>query len=64
MEKKALSAITREEWIGLIWEEVTAMGDGERMFRPVALRTPDEAAQASDDWDSTEADRKAAREAE
>ena len=54
---KALSEITRSEWIAIRWIEVTEMGDPERMFIEVQKRTPDEAAKAKNDWDLTEEDR-------
>lgn len=58
MEKK-LSEITRAEWIALRWIEIPpAMGDDdERIFRADGKRTPDEAAQAAEDWDSTAEER-------
>jgi len=49
---KFLTEITREEWICFNWLEATEMGS-ERTFMSVGRRTPDEAAQARDDWDST-----------
>ena len=53
MEKK-LSEITRAEWIGIRWIEADqAMGDDERIFIDNGKRTPDEAAQAAEDWDMT-----------
>jgi hypothetical protein len=59
MEKK-LSEITRSEWIALRWIEIEpTMGDDsdERMFCTNGERTPDEAAQAALDWDSTAGER-------
>lgn len=59
MEKK-LSEITRSEWIALRWIEIEpTMGDDsdERMFQTEGKRTPDEAAQAALDWDSTAGER-------
>ena len=55
MEKK-LSEITRNEWIAFDWSEINpVMGDDdeERRFIAKSRRTPDEAAQAAIDWDST-----------
>ena len=55
MEKK-LSEINRAEWIAFRWIEIEpAFGaDGDdRVFMAQGKRTPDEAAQAADDWDST-----------
>ena len=55
---KKLSDITRAEWIAIKWEETTSFGDDEeRMFSGDYKRTPDEAAQAQDDWDSTAEER-------
>ena len=51
--QKNLSEITREEWIALDWEEATSMGDSDRTFMATGKRTPDEAAQAAEDWDMT-----------
>lgn len=62
MISKKLSEITRTEWIGLRWDETTQMGDDDRMFEAEALRTPDEAAQAMMEWDSTAAEREACKE--
>jgi hypothetical protein len=59
MEKK-LSEITRSEWIAFRWIEIeSVMGDDsdERMFQTEGKRTPDEAAQAALDWDSTAEER-------
>lgn len=58
--EKALSDITRSEWIAFRWVEIPpTMGDDneERAFRDVGKRTPDEAAQAMEDWDITEEER-------
>ncbi|MFA5075625.1 MAG: hypothetical protein WC436_06010 [Candidatus Babeliales bacterium] len=55
MEKK-LSEITRKEWISLRWLEVTELGS-ERTFIPNGARTPDEAAQAMEEWDMTAEER-------
>jgi len=64
MEKK-LSDITREEWIALNWMEVEAsMGDPERIFMAMGKRTPDEAAQAAEDWDTTAEEREQFKEME
>lgn len=56
MEKR-LSDISRSEWIVWKWEEITCMGDEDRVFMANFKRTPDEAAQALDDWDSTAEER-------
>lgn len=57
MEKK-LSDITRKEWIAMRWIEAPqAMGDEERIFIRSGMRTPDEAMQAMEDWDSTALER-------
>ena len=61
--RKKLCEITRAEWIGIQWAEATEMGDEERMFVAVGDRTPDEAAQAADDWDATAEERQSARKA-
>lgn len=55
MEKR-LSEITRAEWIALRWVEITSMG-GERTFVADDRRTPDEALQASEEWDVTAEER-------
>lgn len=55
MEKK-LSEITRNEWIAYRWTEISCQGD-ERIFLQDDERTPDEAAQAMEDWDSTAEER-------
>ncbi len=59
MEKKVLSEITRAEWIKWQWIDITEMGNGERVMLRNFLRTPDEAAQAAEDWDQTAEERKA-----
>ena len=56
-DRKKISDITRAEWIALQWVEDSQMGDEERTFLPNGRRTPDEAAQARDDWDSTAIER-------
>jgi len=57
MEKR-LSEITRSEWIAFRWVEAQqAMGDEDRMFMSDGKRTPDEAAQAAEDWDQTAEER-------
>ena len=55
-EDKKLSDITRAEWICSHWMECTP-GDDDRIFKRSYNRTPEEAAQAADDWDSTAAER-------
>lgn len=58
MEKK-LSEITRNEWIAINWVEIPGSfesGD-DREFVAQGRRTPDEAAQAAIDWDSTAEER-------
>ena len=50
--EKMLSEITREEWIAFNWIECTCIGE-ERTMLAESMRTPDEAAKARDDWDST-----------
>jgi hypothetical protein len=52
MEKR-LSEISRQEWIAFQWIEITEMGGTERVFIQGFRRTPDEAADAQSDWDST-----------
>ncbi len=55
---KELSKITRTEWVAYRWVEMPqAMGDDERWFVTDGKRTPDEAAQAAEDWDSTAEER-------
>ena len=59
MEKK-LSEINRAEWIAFRWIETEpTFGDDEddRVFMDQGKRTPDEAAQAAEDWDSTALER-------
>ena len=57
MEKK-LSEITRSEWIVFQWIEAPqSMGDEDRIFIANGKRTPDEAAQAAEDWDMTAEER-------
>ncbi len=56
MEKR-LSEIMRSEWIAFIWLETAAGDEEERTFVRSFKRTPDEAAQARDDWDSTAEER-------
>lgn len=58
MEKK-LSEITRSEWVAFRWIEARqAMGgDEERFFISDGKRTPDEAAQAAEEWDMTAEER-------
>jgi len=54
--EKALSQITRAEWIAINWIEIDPVmgGDsGDRVFMGNNKRTPDEAAEAAMDWDST-----------
>lgn len=55
MEKK-LSDITRAEWICYHWLECTATEE-DRIFLQSYRRTPEEAAQAAGDWDSTAEER-------
>ena len=56
--EKNLSDITRAEWIAYRWIEVPqAMGSDERIFMTDGKRTPNEAAQAAEDWDSTAEER-------
>jgi len=58
--EKALSEISREEWVKFRWVEVApVMGDGEdeRMFETRGARTPDEAYQAMMEWDETAEER-------
>jgi hypothetical protein len=54
---KKLSEISRSEWIAFVWIEGGQMGDEERIFACGSRRTPDEAAQAMMDWDSTAEER-------
>ena len=56
---KKLSEITRAEWIAIQWIEVTEMQHEERTFLGEYRRTPDEAARAREDWDSTAEEREA-----
>jgi hypothetical protein len=58
--QKELSKITRTEWIKWQWIDVTEIGDGERFMLRNYLRTPDEAAQAAENWDMTAEERGAA----
>ena len=56
---KALSSISRQEWIAFRWIEIPpVMGDDdERSFRSDGKRTPDEALQAMEEWDVTAEER-------
>ena len=56
-ERKKITEITRAEWIAFQWLEDQQFGDEERTFISTGRRTPDEAAQARDDWDSTAIER-------
>lgn len=53
---KNLSDITRAEWISFHWMEDTP-GETDRRFVRSFRRTPEEAAQAMDDWDATAEER-------
>jgi hypothetical protein len=56
--EKALSKITRSEWIAFQWIEAPrAMGDEDRTFIADGKRTPAEASQAAEEWDSTAEER-------
>ena len=56
--EKTLSEITRSEWIAFQWIEAPrSMGDEDRIFTSNGKRTPDEAAQAAEEWDMTEEER-------
>jgi hypothetical protein len=59
MVEKALTDITRAEWIKFQWVEIPpVMGDdGDRMFRINGKRTPSEAYQAMEEWDVTAEER-------
>jgi hypothetical protein len=52
---KALTDISREEWIAFRWVEIppTMGDDDERSFRSDGRRTPDEAYQAMEEWEMT-----------
>jgi hypothetical protein len=52
--EKALSQLTREEWIKNNWIDVTQMGDSERMMLQGMQRTPDEMYNAMMEWDMME----------
>ncbi len=57
MEKR-LSEITSAVWIAFRWVEAPqAMEDEDRIFITDGKRTPDEAAQAAEDWDMTAEER-------
>jgi hypothetical protein len=61
--EKLLSQITRNEWIKYQWIETpSSFGDEERLFLRGALRTPDEAYQAMEEWDVTAEERNSANE--
>lgn len=49
--QKKLSEITRQEWIIFQWQDITAVGDAERMFIRCFRRTPNEAITALGAWD-------------
>jgi hypothetical protein len=51
--EKALSQLTREEWIKNNWIDVTQMGDSERMMLQGMQRTPDEMYNAMMEWEET-----------
>ena len=58
--QKNLSDITRAEWIAINWVEIdSVMGEGndDRVFMADSKRTPNEAAEAALDWDSTAEER-------
>ena len=58
--EKALSEITRKEWVTFRWIEVDpVMNDGvtERVFETRGSRSPDEAYQAMMEWDETAEER-------
>ena len=59
--RKKLSEITRAEWIGIAWIEVSEMGDEDRIFLGDYRRTPTEAAQAREEWDSTAEERESCK---
>ena len=50
--KKALSQITRKEWVAFRWIETTEFGDIERMFMVDGDRTPEEAMVALEQWET------------
>jgi hypothetical protein len=56
---KPLEQITRQEWIAFRWQEIppTMGDDDERTFRSVGRRTPDEAYEAMETWDTTAEER-------
>lgn len=55
---KALTDITRSEWIAFRWVEAPqSYGDDERMFVSQGKRAPDEAYQAMMEWDETAEER-------
>jgi hypothetical protein len=56
MEKR-IEEITRSEWIAYRWIEISEIGQERRIFLQNDRRTPDEAAQAMEDWDSTAEER-------
>ncbi len=55
--EKPLSQITRTEWIKYQWNDVTQLGDPERIMLQGFLRTPDESYQAMEEWEVTAEDR-------
>jgi len=56
---KALTEITRQEWIAFRWIEIppTMGDDDERSFRTDGRNTPSEAMQAMEEWDVTAEER-------
>lgn len=52
--EKKLSEITRKEWIRFQWVDITQMGDQERYMLRGYKRTPDEAMEAMEQWDSVQ----------
>lgn len=57
MTRKKLEDITRAEWIAWYWEEDPVIGEEGRCFVALFRRSPDEAAQAMEDWDATAEER-------
>jgi hypothetical protein len=57
MPTKKLEDITRAEWIAFFWLEDSDFESSGRFFTRGQRRTPDEAAQAAENWDYTAEER-------
>jgi len=56
--EKLIQDITRQEWIAFRWLEAPqTLGEEDRLFISSGRRTPDEAYEAMEMWDTTEKER-------